>query len=56
MFWFQFWHPLLTLLREWRQRARTRREIACLDCRTIRDLGLSPGQLQFEAQKPFWRG
>jgi len=22
---------------------------------TIRDLGLTPGQLKFEAAKPFWR-
>jgi len=43
------------LLQEWRRRARSRREIATLDERTIRDLGLSTGQLRFEAEKPFWR-
>ena len=43
------------LLREWRCRARSRREIAKLDDRAIRDLGLSTGQLRFEAEKPFWR-
>jgi uncharacterized protein YjiS (DUF1127 family) len=42
-------------LREWRGRARSRREIATLDYCTLRDLGLSAGQMQFEAQKPFWR-
>jgi uncharacterized protein YjiS (DUF1127 family) len=40
----------------WRRRARERRELANLDTRTLRDLGLSPGEVQFEANKPFWRG
>jgi uncharacterized protein YjiS (DUF1127 family) len=40
----------------WRRRARERRELANLDTRTLRDLGLSPGEIQFEANKPFWRG
>jgi uncharacterized protein YjiS (DUF1127 family) len=48
-------HPFFRLLREWLQRPRSRREIAKLDAQTIRDLGISPSQLQFEAQKPFWR-
>ena len=43
------------LLIEWFRRARSRREIALLDERTIRDLGLAPGQMKFEADKPFWR-
>ena len=29
--------------------------IAKLDHHAARDLGISLGQLQFEAQKPFWR-
>ena len=44
-----------TLIREWRLRRLTRREIGKLDGRTIRDLGLCESQLQFEATKPFWR-
>ena len=49
-------HILLKrLLIEWYRRARSRRDIALLDERTIRDLGLTPGQLKFEATKPFWR-
>ena len=40
----------------WRRRARERRELGQLDNRTLRDLGLSPGEVQFEANKPFWRG
>ena len=43
------------ILTEWRSRARGRREIAKLDHHAARDLGISLSQLQFEAQKPFWR-
>jgi uncharacterized protein YjiS (DUF1127 family) len=43
------------LFRLWVMRARTRREISRLDLCTIRDLGVSPSQMAFEAQKPFWR-
>jgi uncharacterized protein YjiS (DUF1127 family) len=39
----------------WRRRARERRELATLDAHTIRDLGLVPSTIQFEANKPFWR-
>jgi uncharacterized protein YjiS (DUF1127 family) len=42
-------------LREWRRRARSRREIAMLDDFDLRDLALSASQMQFEARKPFWR-
>ena len=52
---FLLWHEFAGLLHEWRLRIRTRRQILQLDARTIRDLGLSPGQLRFEAEKPFWR-
>lgn len=40
----------------WRRRARERRELASLDIHTIRDLGLAPSAILFEANKPFWRG
>jgi uncharacterized protein YjiS (DUF1127 family) len=39
----------------WRQRNRERRELSQLDARSLRDLGLNPGNVQFEANKPFWR-
>ena len=39
----------------WRERAKQRRELANLDYRTMRDLGISPTDVQFEASKPFWR-
>lgn len=43
------------ILATWRRRATERRELSSLDARTIRDLGLSTGEIQFEASKPFWR-
>ena len=39
----------------WRQRAKERRELATLDARTLRDLGLSASDVNFEVNKPFWR-
>lgn len=44
------------VLTTWRRRARERRELANLDHRTLRDLGISPTDVQYEADKPFWRG
>ena len=44
------------LLREWWLRARTRRELAQLDERALRDIGLDRGQALYEANKPFWQG
>ena len=43
------------ILTTWRQRARQRKELATLDSRTLRDLGLSASDVNFEANKPFWR-
>ncbi|MGQ3297115.1 DUF1127 domain-containing protein [Reyranella sp.] len=43
------------VLATWRERARQRRELVNLDYRTMRDLGISPTDVQFEANKPFWR-
>jgi len=43
------------LFATWRRRVRERNELATLDQRTLRDLGLSEGDVQFEANKPFWR-
>jgi uncharacterized protein YjiS (DUF1127 family) len=49
------WRSFRLLLREWRLRALSRREIAKLDDRAIGDLGLCPSQMRFEAEKRFWR-
>ncbi len=39
----------------WRRRAQERHELANLDHRAIRDIGLSPSDIRYEANKPFWR-
>ena len=43
------------IVREWRRRARSRAELAALDDRTLRDIGVSRGDIRLEIDKPFWR-
>ncbi len=43
------------LIALWRRRSRDRHDLARLDERAARDLGLSVGDVQFELSKPFWR-
>jgi uncharacterized protein YjiS (DUF1127 family) len=43
------------VLASWRGRARMRKELSMLDHRMMRDLALSPGDVEFEINKPFWR-
>jgi uncharacterized protein YjiS (DUF1127 family) len=45
----------LTVLGIWRQRLRGRRELALLDERSLRDIGLTRYDALREARKPFWR-
>jgi uncharacterized protein YjiS (DUF1127 family) len=45
----------LDLLLAWRSRARDRHELARLDERSLRDLGLDRGAVWSECDKPFWR-
>lgn len=45
----------VALLRAWRQRARSRRDLAQLDARLLRDIGLERAVAMREACKPFWR-
>ena len=42
-------------LREWRRRSRERAELATLDARTLADIGLTPSDAEFLANKPFWK-
>lgn len=42
-------------VREATRRARTRRHLATLDTRLLRDIGVSPSEAAEEANKPFWR-
>jgi uncharacterized protein YjiS (DUF1127 family) len=39
----------------WRERVRQRRALARLNEVQLRDIGITRGQAQFEANKPFWR-
>lgn len=54
-----FWAALgrrgWALIRLWRQRARTRRALAGLDDRLLRDVGLDSITARREAALPFWR-
>jgi uncharacterized protein YjiS (DUF1127 family) len=40
---------------EWRQRSRERAELAALDDRSLADIGLTRGDAEFLANKPFWK-
>jgi uncharacterized protein YjiS (DUF1127 family) len=42
-------------LREWRQRKNGRLELARLDERMLRDIGLTRFDAEYEINKPFWR-
>lgn len=46
---------LLNLLRLWRQRSRTRRQLAALDEHLLADAGISSSERAEELNKPFWR-
>ena len=43
------------LIGTWHDRARQRRELARLDQRLLRDIGVSRYDALAEARKPFWR-
>lgn len=45
----------LALIGLWLRRARTRRELASLSARQMRDTGLDPARIRRESAKPFWR-
>jgi uncharacterized protein YjiS (DUF1127 family) len=46
---------VLATLRQWRQRARSRRELAGFDDYLLRDIGVSRSQAQFESGKRCWQ-
>ena len=43
------------VLREWRRRRNGRLELARLDERMLRDIGLTRVDAEYEMNKPFWR-
>ena len=40
----------------WRRRSRERADLALIEDRDLRELGLSRSVLAYELSKPFWRG
>jgi len=46
---------VLATFREWRRRAHDRAELAKLDHRMLRDIGLTEADAEFLSSKPFWR-
>jgi uncharacterized protein YjiS (DUF1127 family) len=50
-----FFRRVLSLVRLWRERARTRRQLCQLDEYELHDIGLTRSAAQWEAAKPFWR-
>jgi uncharacterized protein YjiS (DUF1127 family) len=46
---------LAGLLHTWRERARSRRELALIEPWVRKDLGCSSYDLRYEMNKPFWR-
>jgi uncharacterized protein YjiS (DUF1127 family) len=42
-------------LGEWRRRTRERAELAALDDRMLKDIGLTRTDAEFLSNKPFWR-
>jgi uncharacterized protein YjiS (DUF1127 family) len=46
---------VLATLREWHRRAHDRAELAKLDDRMLRDIGLTQADAVFLSSKPFWR-
>lgn len=49
------WAAAVALCRTWRRRVRDRRELAKLDYRMQRDIGVTPNEIAREIGKPFWR-
>jgi len=44
------------LVRLWHRRARERSQLAHLDARMLRDIGVTPSEAARECEKPFWQG
>lgn len=55
LFWTTLGRESLALLRLWRRRSRTRRQLARLDARLLDDVGLDPATAEREAALPFWQ-
>jgi uncharacterized protein YjiS (DUF1127 family) len=49
------WDHAVANLRQWRRRTRERGELAALDDRMLKDIGLTRADAEFLSNKPFWR-
>jgi uncharacterized protein YjiS (DUF1127 family) len=49
------WDHAAASLGEWRRRSRERAELAALDERMLKDIGLTRADAEFLSNKPFWR-
>ena len=49
------WAELGDTFHIWRERLRSRRELAQWSARDLHDVGLSPSDIASETEKPFWR-
>ena len=45
----------IALLKEWWRRMQDRRTLATMSEQSLRDIGISGYDAEFEARKPFWR-
>lgn len=43
------------MAREWHRRARSRADLAALNDRMLRDIGLTRTDVRIEIEKPFWK-
>lgn len=46
---------LVSLIRQWRERARQRRALLALDDRLLRDIGVGRAEAEEEARRAFWQ-
>ena len=46
---------LALLFKVWRERINSRRLLAAMDARSLRDAGISPAAAAYESGKPFWQ-
>lgn len=46
---------IVSIAETWRRRARDRKQLAELDSRMLRDLGLNRADVSDETAKPFWK-
>ncbi len=46
---------IVATLREWRRRSVNRSQLASLDERTLRDIGVDPSMVDYEMYQWFWR-